>query len=405
MSTTPDNPTPSSSLAPGEAVSTWPWSKGPPWLGPTHDRRAIDQSWLLIAGTLTVASLVFFGWRAVASIAVSAIATLVTYLLLGLVMHLLRPKRPADSVLHPLMLGMMLGCALPLYHKFDVHLLGGLLLGLLAHVVGRTHRLRLHAVALTIVIVWLLPAITVKWQMMYLARLTNPPVESVLRPQHLVLGDVQDTTEQVSFESWWSTRQNQDTDAVRRHDAYAVLVRDQAKILQHEPLLVNMLSSGELPRLEELMIGATPGAAGASSRAIVVLLGLYLMYRRLSSWQIPVAAVAAVLLTLTVMPLRLPDGDTVPVLVRLLQLDPAIVVTYLGYFLLASPLLFIAMILAPITAPMSVSGRWFYGLILGCTMLLAQWFLGLPDAAYLSLVLASAVSRPLDALQRSEWVR
>jgi hypothetical protein len=37
-------------------------------------------------------------------------------------------------------------------------------------------------------------------------------------------------------------------------------------------------------------------------------------------------------------------------------------------------------------------------------MLLAQWYLGVNEAAYLSLILASAVSRPLDALQRSEWV-
>ena len=43
-------------------------------------------------------------------------------------------------------------------------------------------------------------------------------------------------------------------------------------------------------------------------------------------------------------------------------------------------------------------------LILGSTLIAAQWFIAVPQAAYLSLLLASAVSRPLDALHRSEFV-
>jgi hypothetical protein len=392
------------SSADSAAVVSVSPGKGPPWLGHTHDLRQVDFCWIFTAGTLTGSSMIFFGWRGVASIAITAIATLVSYLLLGLVIHLLRPHRRVDSLLHALAMGLLLGCAMPIYERsHHMNLLGGLTLGILAHLVGRTHRLRLHAIALTIVTLWLLPAMTVDSQMIFLPRQTHPRVESVLRPQHVVLGDVQDATE-VSFESWWSTRHSDESHAVKRRDAHSVLAHNQASILQHDPLLVNMLSSGELPRLEELLLGATPGSAGASSRALIVMLGLYLLYRRLSWWQIPLAAIIGALVTLLIMPVNMPEGGSVPALVRLLQMPTAVVITYLGYMLLATPLLFIALLLAPLTAPMSASGRGFYGFILGSTMLLAQWYLGVNEAAYLSLILASAVSRPLDALQRSEWV-
>ena len=73
--------------------------------------------------------------------------------------------------------------------------------------------------------------------------------------------------------------------------------------------------------------------------------------------------------------------------------------------LLASPLLMFVFILAPITAPMTARGRVVYGAILGSSLIITQWILQNPQAAPLSLLVASALARPLDALRLSHFVR
>jgi Na+-translocating ferredoxin:NAD+ oxidoreductase RnfD subunit len=100
---------------------------------------------------------------------------------------------------------------------------------------------------------------------------------------------------------------------------------------------------------------------------------------------------------LLIMPIQSPDGWTI-VMVKLFALEPAVAVTYVSYILLASPLAFIALILAPITAPTSNFGRVIYGLIIGAGLILAQWTLHSPGSTYLSLLAASALARPLDWL-------
>ena len=57
------------------------------------------------------------------------------------------------------------------------------------------------------------------------------------------------------------------------------------------------------------MLGAAPGSFGATSRALLIALGLYLIYRRLSWWPMAAAALFGMLATLFLMPLALGVGD------------------------------------------------------------------------------------------------
>src|SRR5690606_9610113 len=140
----------------------------------------------------------------------------------------------------------------------------------------------------------------------------------------------------------------------------------------------------------ELFVGAHPDAVGAGSRALLIVLGFYLMYRRLAFWQVAATALLTAVVAILVMPLWDADQQAyVSVLSRMVHLGPAASVTYVAYFLFATPMALMVMILAPGAAPMSRAGRLVYGAILGGGAVAAMWWIGAPEAALLALLVAS----------------
>lgn len=373
-----------------------------PWLAPVLHRAWVDLHWLLVALAMASAGLIFFGWRALLVLAVTAAAALGSSLLVRVVVQLLRPARQFDSPLHVLNLALLLGLALPMTLGLAIPALSGLLLGILAHLVGRGRRVRLHPVAMVLVLVWAMPALAT-WSAEPLRRSNFDPIHAVLKPTRVVLGDLADVGRERPHEPWWIASPEADRDAIRRLPPAELVLRERRRMLEQETMLVQMLTSAELCRLEELLLGCVPGMIGGSSRGLLLFLGLYLMHKRLAWWPMALAALAAALATLAVMPMGGPDGGIV--LTRLLARPAPLAITYLAYMILASPLVMVVLILAPITAPISAAGRLVYGAIIGATAVAATWFVPLPPAAFLSLVLASLLSRPLDLLQRSPMAR
>lgn len=65
----------------------------------------------------------------------------------------------------------------------------------------------------------------------------------------------------------------------------------------------------ELVGIDELLVSAVPGPVGATSRWLLILLGLYLMYRRLANWAVSVVAILAAIGTMMLMPVRIARAD------------------------------------------------------------------------------------------------
>ena len=165
-----------------------------------------------------------------------------------------------------------------------------------------------------------------------------------------------------------------------------------------------MLSDGRLRPIGELVLGTVPGGTfGGSSRALLIVVGLYVMYRRLAWWPMAAAALAAAVITLGAMPMIDQQHFTF-VGWRLAGLGPAVAVTYIAYAVLASPLALIVLILAPQCAPVSARGRLWYGATIGCVTIICQWFLTTTLAPFLALSVASALSKPLDALHKNRFL-
>lgn len=374
---------------------------GPPWLTPVSHRTQIDTFWLMIAMLMLALGVIFFGWRAMLSVSAAWLATLATYLVAAMIIKVFKPKRMPDSSLHVLTMGLFLGVSLPVMRDPWIPICAGMLLGLLCHGIGRSHRVRIHPVAAALVLAWVLPNLVGQhsnWQWSSRTMVTEP---AVLQLDHVILGDLYNTPNyRLPLSAWWENATFGRSDATRRPEPMDVLLNKTNNIPSYPNRLADLLSQSKLPRVEELLIGCVPGPIGATSKAVIIVIGLVLMYRRISWWTMAVAGIGASLVMLAMLPVSVDQRWTL-MAVQLWHMGPALAFVYIGYFLLASPLLWILLILAPSTAPMSSRGKVYYGLLIGAGTIVAVWYTGNWAGGFIALMVASLFSRPLDALQQS----
>jgi len=372
---------------------------GPPWIGPIHHRAAIDLLWLMIVIFPLGAGVVFFGWRGLLGVCTTGLSTLATFTLVRVVVRKIRPSGSFDPSLHILVLGLLLGMTLPVTCNPEIPAVAGLVLGLIAHMVGRSHTIRVHPVAVALLLTYLLAGTLDLGRVEQGLGAIHAP-HKVLRIERVVIGDVCDGTGENDLQPWLSTRPRTTSDAISRIEPGAYFHANQVEFLQDRSSLAQSLATGRLIPMTELLLGAVPGPIGGSSRALLLVVGLYMMYRRLAWWPMAMAAFIASLVTLLVMPLP-GQGHLTIVASRLLDMGWMVSITYFGYMILGSQLGLIVLILAPQTAPTSDNGRLIYGALIGSVTIVAQWYFATPMAGYLSLAVAGLFSRPLDALRKS----
>lgn len=388
-------------------VAASPLTAGPPWVAAIHRRSRIDRQWLAVAMMMLASAATFFGWRALLHVLVAVMATTAVHLIALIIGGARCRSHHEGPGLMAVWLGMFTGLSLPLTQDHTLPLLAGAATGVLMHLVGRSHRLRVHPLAVVMVLLWLAPALVFLGEDSRVRRSVSEPIEAVLRPSHLIRGDVFELVGGVSLEPWWRIGDPRLPDGVRRASFEGSLWRHRAQLLTERAWLISMLSSGELPRFEEMLIGAVPGPVGATSPLLILWLGVYLIYRKQSDWRLGLAALVGATLTFLMMPVpgTVPAGSGSPtsavwagVAGHLMTLGPAAALTFFAYVLLASPLPLIVMIHAPSTMPITHRGRVVYGLILGSLAMAAIWLLAMPEACYLALLVVGLLSRLLDLL-------
>lgn len=373
---------------------------GPPWVHSTCGIRQIDRLHTTVAALLLGGGTIFFGWRALLAVTTTVLCAASVYIPIRAATRALRPSRSHESLEYVLATAAMAGLCLPLTYGIATPIAAGVLAGLACHVVGRSRPMRIHPVAVVVVLVWLLPSLGVYPD--GVNRWLGPvePVSAVLRPGYAVIGDVYNTAENPGNRPWLRAYPAIPSHAVEHTSPAELTLRLRERMVTRAPLMADLLTSGRLPPMTHVLIGATPGPIGGTSQAALVLLGMYLMCRRLSSWPCVLAALIVATATLLLMPLQY-DGEWTVVVERYPTVGWATSVTYVGYMLLATNLLLVVAVLSPATEPMGPTCRAVYGALLGSTAMISLWVLGHPAGAFLGLVLAGALSRPLDALHRS----
>jgi electron transport complex protein RnfD len=127
------------------------------------------------------------------------------------------------------------------------------------------------------------------------------------------------------------------------------------------------------PAFGDLMVGDVSGSLGETMGILILIGGLYLLYRRAFDWRIP----AAILLTVGQVPTKCPTPE----------------------FMLASGgLLLGAVFMAtdPVTSPMTPLGAWIFGIGIGILVVLIRVWAALPEGVMYAILFMNAFTPLID---------
>ena len=131
----------------------------------------------------------------------------------------------------------------------------------------------------------------------------------------------------------------------------------------------------------DLALGIVSGSTGETCALIIILGGLYLIFRKMMNWRIP----ASILLTVFILSgtLYLVDSAQYP--------SPWFMI-FSGGLMLGAVFMATDMVASPITP----IGVWIYGAIIGILVVVIRLWGGLPEGVMYAILLANAISPHID---------
>jgi Na+-translocating ferredoxin:NAD+ oxidoreductase RnfD subunit len=159
-----------------------------------------------------------------------------------------------------------------------------------------------------------------------------------------------------------------------------------------------------MPPLEDIIVGGQPAAIGNGSAIALIIGGLFLLYRGLIDYRIPLLIFAAAMVGLLVLPIPLVITEDAQhwqwIAMRARYVGPALAITFANYEIMASPLLFCAFFLAtaPSVRPMTRRARTLYALLIGIFAAIFQLYVSVSIGPYLALLAVSLATPTLDKL-------
>lgn len=160
---------------------------------------------------------------------------------------------------------------------------------------------------------------------------------------------------------------------------------DRAKALQevteaqYEKSL--QVRSGQPEVISDLFLGSTAGCLGETSALAILIGGVYLLFRRTISYQIPLGMLAAILIIAGLGHYFAPDKIMHPLA-----------------HLFAGGAMFGAFFIAtdPVSSPLSGTGRWIFGIGLGALVMVIRIFSGYPEGVMFAVLIGNALAPLLD---------
>ena len=161
-----------------------------------------------------------------------------------------------------------------------------------------------------------------------------------------------------------------------------------------------------MPPLEDFVLAGQPGAIGTSSVIAVIIGGLFLLYRGVLDYRIPLLVCLSAFAALLVLPIPSVIADAPHwrwAALRQPDIGWAVAITFANYEIMASPLVFMAFFLAssPAVRPMTRRGRTIYALLLGGGAAALQLYLPMNSVSYgpyLALLIVSLLTPALDRI-------
>jgi Na+-translocating ferredoxin:NAD+ oxidoreductase RnfD subunit len=352
------------------------------------------------------AGLVFYGWRALISVLLvlgSAAAATAAWRRIGL-------RGEQLSFSHGLWLALLLALTMPAHLAADTCLVGG------QAVVGWP--LLPAAAIVLIIMVWagggigsgrIHPVVLAHLLVVAVAAEVLVP-HAVLQKKHAFFGDILNAGDAMHPQRikgpWNSAPTISGQDAVRSESASQLLTTYTSGIQRPAGsfLTLEALLRDHMPPLEDLIIGGVPGPIGTSSVIAVIIGGLFLMYRGVIDYRIPLLIFLAAFLTLLVLPIPVEIRETARqwhwLAIRYHDVTPAVAITFVNYELMASPLIFVAFFLAtePTVRPMARRARAIYAILIGILAATLQLYCSVRAGPYIALLMVGLLTPILDRL-------
>lgn len=209
-----------------------------------------------------------------------------------------------------------------------------------------------------------------------------------------------------SSEPWIKAAPPGDGEALYRPSSAAVLTQFTTGVEAGDPhlwLSLNVLLRDRMPPLEDFIVGGEPGPIGAGCAVGVIVGGLFLLYRGLIDYRIPLIIFVVAYLAILVLPIPLAIGNGphyqwLPM--RLPEVNWQTALTFVHYELLAGPVVFMAFFLAtaPSIRPVSKWARALYAVIAGLLTAVFQLYASVSYGPYLALLIASLLTPTFDKL-------
>lgn len=168
---------------------------------------------------------------------------------------------------------------------------------------------------------------------------------------------------------------------------------------------MDALVRDRMPPIQDLIIAGQPGPIGMGSIIAIVTGGLFLLYRGLIDYRIPLLIWLSLGVALYVLPVPIVVADQ-PVWSWFAIADPRVSwatgMTFVHYEMLASPALFMAIFLAtdPSVRPMAKGSRAVYAIVIGVLAAAAQRYLSVAIGPYVALLIGSILTPFLDKALR-----
>lgn len=115
-------------------------------------------------------------------------------------------------------------------------------------------------------------------------------------------------------------------------------------------------NTAKLYDLQSLIMGTVPGAIGETAKILILLAGIYLIYKKAASWEIMTGTIIGYIFT-----------NLLFYLFKAPVLNPLYGIA-MGGFLFGT----VFMATDPISAPKTTAGKWIYGIIIGSVTLLIR---------------------------------
>ena len=380
-----------------------------PFLRAPEGARTVFLVTMLAAAAPLLGGLVLFGWRAGIVVALSAGSC-------AFVERLYYRVTRAPSLLgrsHGVLTGLLLGLTLPAFVPWYVPVVAGAFAVLVGKAVfgGVGHFVWQPALVGRLAVTVLLPAQLTVASAKFAAA---PAPQPFLARGHLLVGDVTSAARAPDGLSWRTETAPEGAAAFLVVPPAAMLrgLTDRSAprygALVYVPEdLPNPRPAGllRLPPLANLLHGARPGGIGETSVVLVIVAGLYLVYRNFVKWQLPFAFVAAAAAAAAVAPIYLVGPNDVTV-TRWLPIHAVeglgVGVTYVSYQLLATELLLAAFFLATEMTSRPVGGGSQVVFAAGCGIvgMLLHLYTQVPTPFFMGVLAMNTFTPTLDRLWR-----